>query len=188
MHISRNERNSSCLQENNDRRRGAETTRRNAEGPHRRSEMAAQFYDVLYRRVFAVASTLTSTLAGSEISSVGSFPSKFYEAWLHILSAFVLLSEQSLKDTGRHAWRLQLEQLKVAASKLEAGERELVLRLREVEIEEYEVCSTRGIVSLLFNSLSRDAIREAPDVAQTYSDYFQQLVGFKNHDLCEFSS
>lgn len=144
---------------------------------YRNAEMATEFYDVLYHRVFAVASALTTSLAGSEVTTLASFPNQFYEAWLHMLSAFVLLSQEKVQDNGRHAWRLQLEQLRAAARKLEAGEAELVVRLRKIEVEEHEVCSTRGIVALMFNNLSRDTIRDAPDVAQTYGDYYQQLVG-----------
>lgn len=69
-----------------------------------------------------------------------------------------------------------MEQLKTAASKLEAGEEQLVSMLRKTDVEEYEVCSSRGILALMFNRLCRDVIHDVPDVAQTYSDYYQQLV------------
>lgn len=139
--------------------------------------MAAEFYDVLYHRVFAVASALTTSFTGSDIPLLTSFPNQFYEAWLHLISAFVLVSEFRPKDSPHNSWRLPVQQLKMAASRLEAGGEELVNRLRRVEVEEYEVCSSRGIVALMFNRLSRDVMRDVPEVAQTYSDYCQQLVG-----------
>lgn len=130
---------------------------------------------MLYNRVFAIISALTTNLLGSD-TPPASFPSQFYEAWLHILSAFVLLSESRRKDTRFHASWLPTEQLRTAATKLEAGELELVSNLRTTDAEDHEVCSSKGITALMLNRLSQDVIHEGPDVVQTYGDFCQQLV------------
>lgn len=122
---------------------------------------------------------LTTSLADSE-ASLTTLPNQFREAWLHFLSAFVLLRGTRLQSNRRHATRLPTEQLKLAARKLEAGQEELVNRLRVIDAEDYEVCSSTGIVALLLNRLSRDMIREGPDVAEIYGDFCQQLVSLRN--------
>lgn len=134
-----------------DRRDGAYTKQ---EKPNVRRNTGMQvgldFYDVLYYRIFATVCAITTNLAGCEEPLLVSFPNQFYEAWLHFLSAFVLALDISpkCKDT-RLSWRLPVEQLRLAASKLEAGEENLVNKLRTTEVEEFEIAIPLTIVVIL---------------------------------------
>lgn len=59
---------------------------------------------------------------------------------------------------------------------LQEGERILTTRLRKDDIEEFEVCSSRGIVALVLDCVTRDMMNGKPDVPQSYDDYCKQMV------------
>lgn len=121
--------------------------------------------------------SFTTALSGHD-SDLSKLPEQFYLAWLHILSAFTIAAKAKLGKDHYNNWMEPNERLRSAKSALEEGEKALVLQLRKEDIEDFEVCSSRGIVSLMLDCVTRDFMNGKPDVAQTYSDYCRRLVSF----------
>jgi hypothetical protein len=71
---------------------------------------------------------------------------------------------------------LAIGQLNAAIIQLHEGERHLQAKLNTANVEDYEICKSRGIALLMLDRISQDIMRGSPDVVQIYSDYCQQLV------------
>lgn len=133
------------------------------------------FLHHLCDRVFEFVLPFATAFAGHD-SDLVKLPEQFYLAWLHILSAFTIAARAKLGKGHYDNWEEPNDRFRSAKEALEEGEKALVLRLRRDDIEDFEVCSSRGIVSLMLDCVTRDFMNGKPDVAQTYSDYCRQLV------------
>ena len=49
------------------------------------------------------------------------------------------------------------------------------MRLHSAELEDLEICTESSIVALLVNQIAKDVMHGSPDVASSYSDYYQGL-------------
>lgn len=137
--------------------------------------MMEEFLHKLCDRVFDFILPFASAFSGNE-TDLSKLPEQFYRAWLHITSAFAIAAKAKLDHDHYSNWSEPHERFRSAKEALEEGERALVLRMRRDDIEDFEVCSSRGIVSLMLDCVTRDLMNGRPDVAQTYSDYCRQLV------------
>ncbi|GIZ46248.1 hypothetical protein CKM354_000938000 [Cercospora kikuchii] len=137
-------------------------------------EMMQGFLHELCDRVFEFVLTFATAFSGRD-SDLSKLPEQFYLAWLHILSAFTIAAKAKLGKGYYDNWEEPNNRFRSAKEALEEGEKALVLRLRRDNIEDFEVCSSRGIVSLMLDCVTRDFMNGKPDVAQTYSDYCRQL-------------
>jgi hypothetical protein len=130
--------------------------------------------DEMRENLLPLVWTLTATFSNSEKCLQG-LPDAFFKAWLHFVSAFVLAAELPVGETSSFR-ALPSQQLMAATDQLRKGEQALLNKLSKTDVEEYEVCSPRSITLLMLDRISQDIMRGAPDVAQIYSDYCQQLV------------
>lgn len=137
--------------------------------------MMQGFLHELCDRVFEFVLPFATAFSGRD-SDLSKLPEQFYLAWLHILSAFTIAVKAKLGKGCYDNWEEPNNRFRSAKEALEEGEKALVLRLRRDNIEDFEVCSSRGIVSLMLDCVTRDFMNGKPDVAQTYSDYCRQLV------------
>jgi hypothetical protein len=56
------------------------------------------------------------------------------------------------------------------------GEQALSLATRRLDLSKFEICSTRGVATLLVDRLCKGIMRGVPDVGQIYEDYYHQMV------------
>ncbi|KAM3423144.1 hypothetical protein BST61_g597 [Cercospora zeina] len=137
-------------------------------------EMMQGFFHDLCDRVFDFILPFATAFSHCE-TDLSTLPEQFYRAWLHIISAFTIAAKAKLGKDHDSNWSEPHERFRSAQEALEEGERALVLRMRRDDIEDFEICSSRGIVSLMLDCVTRDLMNGKADVAQTYSDYSRRL-------------
>ncbi|KAI5357812.1 putative Mg2+ transporter protein, CorA-like/Zinc transport protein ZntB [Septoria linicola] len=137
-------------------------------------EMSRDLLETLTDRIFEFMYSFTTAFAGQEVE-LYALPEQFFKAWLHVVSTFTIAANIRPKSTYDESWVLPQKQILSAKRALQEGESLLTTRLRKASLEDFEVCSSRGIVALMLDCVTRDIMHGRPDVFQTYSDYCKQL-------------
>ena len=139
------------------------------------ADEAQEFLSSLCEHIYEFVFTFTTTFSGYEDALVA-LPEQFYVAWLHLVSAFALAASAKSNKVTYHYRENPDYQLQQVGQLLQEGERILTTRLRKDDIEDFEVCTSRGIVALMLDCVTRDIMNGRPDVPQSYDDYCKQLV------------
>jgi hypothetical protein len=86
------------------------------------------------------------------------------------------VGEAELRPTDQLEYVIDLQQLSNMATDLRRGERELMASLCTANLQNFEICSSRGLLALLASRSCKGFMRGTPDLAQIYEDHFRQLV------------
>jgi Mg2+ and Co2+ transporter CorA len=65
--------------------------------------------------------------------------------------------------------------LRAISEELEKGKVDITARLHSMDLDDLEICTENSILSLLLNQIARDVMPGFPDVATSYTNYFQSL-------------
>ena len=131
-------------------------------------------YRVLHDDILHLASMLAQEFIGYE-RDLRPLPDAFSKAWLHLAISVILTAQRSLDRSSTFHLSLVAKHLRQVPIELEKGKVEIMTRLHAVDLDDLEICTESSIVSLLINQIARDVMHGAPDVAATYTNYFQSL-------------
>jgi hypothetical protein len=137
----------------------------------------------LEEHVLPLLFTMTTIFAGNE-HHLQQLPDHFVRAWLRFVTAILLAAEapepvRTGKAQRLPELKLAIRQLKLMRLDLLNGEQALTLVTRRHDLSKFEICSTRGIATLLVDRLCKGVMRGVPDVGQIYEDYYHQMVRFE---------
>ena len=135
---------------------------------------AITIYNVLHEEILPLASLLAQEFVTYE-KDLQPLPDAFSKAWLHLIMAVILTSQNSLTKEFSFADSAIGKHLHAVADELGAGHREVMVRLHSLELDDLEICTESSIIALLVNHVARDVMHGCPDVAASYSDYFTSL-------------
>ena len=141
-----------------------------------RSDVSAaiDMYNVLHDRILPLAAMLTQEFYGYE-SDLRPLPEAFSKAWLHLITAITLAAEQSIVKNSSFHESMASRHLRAILEELENGKVDITVRLRSMDLDDLEICTENSILSLLLNRIARDVMPGLPDVATSYTNYFQSL-------------
>lgn len=131
-------------------------------------------YNVLHDEILPLASMLAQEFIGYE-QDLRPIPDAFSKAWLHLVTAVVLTGERSINKNSLFHLSAVSMHLRAIPGELEKGKIEIMTRLHAIDIDDLEICTESSILSLLVNQIAKDVMHGAPDVATTYTNYFQSL-------------
>jgi hypothetical protein len=131
-------------------------------------------YNVLHSEILPLASMLAQEFIGYE-QDLRPLPDAFSKAWLHLVIGVILIAERSITKNSSFHLSAVGKHLREIPAELEKGKVEIMVRLHAIDLDDLEVCTESSILSLLINQIARDVMHGAPDVATTYTNYFQGL-------------
>ena len=131
-------------------------------------------YNVLHDDILPLASMLAQEFYSYE-SDLRPLPEAFSKAWLHFITAMTLAAEQSITRNSSFRESMVSQHLRAISEEFVKGKVDITARLHSVDLDDLEICTESSILSLLLNSVAQDVMPGSPDVATSYTNYFQSL-------------